>query len=49
MAGGLVLEDDLGVQFVLREALGTAGHTVHAASDYEGAMSLLRRHTPDVL
>ncbi|MEL6808914.1 MAG: response regulator [Pseudomonadota bacterium] len=49
MAVILVLEDDLGLQFVLREALGTAGHTVHVASDNEGAMRHLRRHTPDVL
>lgn len=49
MAKVLVLEDDPGLQFVLREALVTAGHTVYVASDNETAVNVLRRHKPDVL
>lgn len=49
VAGILVLEDDPGLQFVLRQALEMAGHTVHVASNNETAMNVLRRHKPDVL
>lgn len=45
----LLLEDDSGLQFMLREALKTEGHEVHVASDNEMAMAILRRRTPDVL
>ena len=49
MAVVLLLEDDPGLQFVLREALREAGHAVHVTSDNDAAMCLLRRQTPDVL
>lgn len=49
MAVILVLEDDSGLQFVLRETLTAAGHEVFVASDNETAMTILRRRTPDVL
>ena len=49
MAKVLVLEDDPGLQFVLRDALDRAGHVVYVASDNETAMNLLRRYKPDVL
>ncbi|MFL4471535.1 response regulator [Tateyamaria armeniaca] len=49
MADVLLLEDDPGLQFVLREALSGEGHVVYVASDNESAMNVLRRRTPDVL
>ncbi len=49
MAVVLVLEDDPGLQFVLREALCDEGHVVHVASDNDSAMDVLRRCKPDVL
>lgn len=49
MAVVLVVEDDVGLQFVIGEALRSAGHEVHVACDNEQAMAVLRRHTPDIL
>ena len=45
----LLVEDELGIQELLKLNLGQAGHQVTAASDAEDALQYLRNTLPDVI